>query len=75
MYEDNNACFVQATTNTTYKPRTKHISLKYHHFNDQVKSGSLTIVKVNTSENMVDIFTKPLEKQKFQYLRHLLMGW
>jgi hypothetical protein len=30
---------------------------------------------VDTHENLADIFTKPLGKQKFQYLCHLLLGW
>jgi hypothetical protein len=58
-----------------FKPRTKHISIKYHHFHDQIKNGTLEIVKVATNENLADIFTKPLGKQKFQYLRSMLCGW
>jgi len=36
VFEDNTACIVLATTETQFKPRTKHISLKFHHFQDQV---------------------------------------
>jgi hypothetical protein len=75
VYEDNNACIILATTETNSKPRTKHISLKYHNFHDQIKTGSLQIVKVDTHSNWADIFTKPLGKQKFETLRRLIMGW
>jgi hypothetical protein len=75
VYEDNNACIILATTETHFKPRTKHISLKYHHFHDQIKNGSLSIVKVDTHKNWADIFTKPLGKLKFETLRHYIMGW
>ncbi len=75
VYEDNNACIVLATTEPNFKPRTKHISLKYHHFHDQVRNGNLQIMKVSTDSNWADIFTKPLGKVKFQRLRLLLMGW
>jgi hypothetical protein len=34
VFEDNNACIVLATTNMQFKPRTKHISIKNHHFHD-----------------------------------------
>jgi len=46
VFEDNNACIVLATTEMQFKPCTKHISIKYHHFHDQVKNGTLEIVKV-----------------------------
>ena len=75
VFEDNNACIVLATTDQHFKPRTKHISLKFHHFQDQVRQGILEIVKVGTHDNLADIFTKPLGKVKFQHLRRLLMGW
>ena len=75
VFEDNSACIVLATTEQHFKPRTKHISLKFHHFQDQARQGILEIVKVGTHDNLADIFTKPLGKVKFQHLRRLLMGW
>jgi len=36
VYEDNSACIVLATTESNFKPRTKHISLKFHHFHDNI---------------------------------------
>jgi hypothetical protein len=74
-YEDNTACIMLATTETHFKPRTKHISLKYHHFHDQIQQGHLQIIKVDTHSNIAYIFMKPLNKLKFQNLRRLLMGW
>jgi hypothetical protein len=75
VFEDNSACIVLATTETQFKPRTKHISLKYHHFHDQIQIGNLKITKVASSENWADIFTKPLGRIKFEYLHKFLMGW
>jgi hypothetical protein len=75
LYEDNTACIVLATSEANFKPRTKHTSLKYHHFHDQIKARHLQILKVGTDDNWADIFTKPLGKVKFQRLRFLLMGW
>jgi hypothetical protein len=75
VYEDNSACIVLATTDSTFKPRTKHISLKFHHFQDHVRNGNLRILKVNSEQNWADIFTKPLGRVKFEKLRQLLMGW
>jgi hypothetical protein len=75
VFEDNMACIVLATSDTHFKPRTKHISLKFHHFQDYVKNGIIHILKIGTSNNMADIFTKPLGRIKLQHLRQLLMGW
>jgi hypothetical protein len=75
VYEDNSACIVLATTDSNFKPRTKHISLKFHHFQDHVHNGTLRILKVNSEQNWADIFTKPLGRVKFEKLRQLLMGW
>ncbi len=75
IFKDKNACIVLATTDMQFKPRTKHISIKYHHFHNQIQNGNLEIIKVNTDENIADIFMKPPSKQKFQYLRKLFSGW
>jgi histone deacetylase 1/2 len=75
IYEDNAACIVLATMTSNFKPRTKHIRIKWHHFRDQIKNGNLTILKVATDDNIADIFTKPLVKFKFEKLCFKLMGW
>jgi hypothetical protein len=41
IFEDNNAYIVLATSEGNFKPRTKHISLKFHHFKDQIVNGTL----------------------------------
>ncbi len=44
------------------RPRTKHLNLKYHHFREEVKKGTISIHHVSTMDQMADIFTKPLEE-------------
>jgi len=75
IYEDNASCIVLATKDSHFKPRTKHISLKYHHFRDYIRSGALQITKVPTVSNLVDIFTKPLTQTLYDRLRLGMMGW
>jgi len=41
VFEDNAACIVLVTTTSNFKPRTKHIALKYHHFKEQDSNCSL----------------------------------
>ena len=74
VFEDNEACISMATS-SKFTPRTKHIALKYHHFRSWVDKGFLQILPIATTEQIADIFTKPLEKMPFEKLRKMLMGW
>ena len=49
--------------------------MKWHHFHDQITDGWLQIKKINTKVNWADIFTKPLPKPHFEFLRDAMMGW
>jgi len=75
IFEDSNACLVLATSDTHFKPRIEHISLKFLHFQDQILNGTITIWKIGMYENLADIFEKPLGRSKFEYMRKLIMGW
>ena len=76
IHEDNAACLALANdSSATTGPRTRHLSIKWHHFKDQIANGSMTVVKVDTSLNWADIFTKPLARSSFESLRKLMMGW
>jgi hypothetical protein len=74
VFEDNTACIVLATSDTHFKPCTKHISLKFHHFQDYVKNGIIHILKIGTSDNMADIFTKPLGRNKTPTFKTITNG-
>ena len=39
------------------------------------KSGKIEVLPIDTTEQIADIFTKALDKQTFEYLRHKLIGW
>jgi hypothetical protein len=70
LFEDNNGALELAKP-PKYRPRTKHIALKYHHFRDHVKRGKVKISPIDTKEQ----FTKALDLNTFKYLRQKLMGW
>lgn len=75
VHEDNSGCLEIASKPEQYRPRTKHIGIKWHHFRDQVASGQVVIEKIDTKFNWADIFTKPLPRTQFESLRKLMMGW
>ena len=74
IFEDNASCIVLAQSDH-HKPRTKHISIKWHHFRDQIENGSIVICKIGTTDNLADILTKPLVRAKHEHLRKPIMGW
>jgi hypothetical protein len=57
------------------RPRTKHINLNYHHFRDAVEKGEISIHKIDTNDQIADIFTKALPLELLRKFRHLIMGW
>ena len=74
LFEDNNGALLLATEQK-YRPRTKHISLKYHHFRAFVREKKINILPIDTKEQIADQFTKALDLQTYTQLRYKLMGW
>ena len=63
IYEDNNAAKVLAQT---FVIRTRHIGVQQSCLNDWVLKQFLSIVRVNSGDNVADLFTKALNKRKFK---------
>jgi len=59
VFEDNEGA-IEIANVPKMRPRTKHLNLKYHHFREEVKKGTISIYHVSTKDQMADIFTKPL---------------
>ena len=74
VFEVNNGA-LELANKPKFRTRTKHIGIKYHHFRDRVKSGKIEVLPIDTKEQIADIFTKALDRQTFEYLRHKLIGW
>jgi hypothetical protein len=47
--------------------KTKHIPIKYHFLREQV-AEKIRVEYVGTKEQVVDIFTKSLSSEAFEYL-------
>ena len=75
IFEDNTGCLELANKLDQFRPRTRHISIKWHHFRDAVKNGSVVVQKIDTTLQLADPLTKPLPCPWFEQLRWLLMGW
>ena len=76
IFEDNQACLSLATSDPPkLTPRSKSIAVKYHWFREHLEPGIVDIVPIASSEQLADIFTKPLGPVQFEYLRSKLLGW
>jgi hypothetical protein len=64
VFEDN-AGAIEIANVPKMRPRTKHLTIKYHHFREEVKKGTISIYHTRTEEQIADIFTKPLPEQPF----------
>ena len=74
VFEDNSGAVEMARTHK-YRPRTKHLNVKLHHFRDYVTRGEISIHKIDTKEQYADYLTKPVTKEILTYLRRKVMGW
>jgi hypothetical protein len=74
VFEDNKGC-VDLIATPTMRPRSRHISIKYHHFREHVRKGHICIRWISTDMQLADIFTKPLAAPKFTLLRQRILGW
>jgi len=74
VFEDN-AGATEIANAPKMRPRTKHLNIKYHHFREEVKKGTISIYHTRTEEQIADIFTKPLLEQPFTKFREKMMGW
>ena len=58
--------------NPIYHVRLKHIELQHHFVREKIESNKIGLIFCNTNDNVVDIFTKPLGKVKFEVFRSKL---
>ena len=74
VFEDNSGALEMAKVHK-YRPRTKHLNVKLHHFRDYVERGKVIIKEIGTKHQLADYLTKPLEFKTLQPLREKVMGW
>ena len=75
LFEDNNGA-LELAKSPRYRPRTKHIALKYNYFRNFVKEDRVQILPIDTKEQIADIFTKGIcNVTLFKYLRPKLLDW
>ncbi|KAJ9542272.1 hypothetical protein OSB04_028778 [Centaurea solstitialis] len=59
---------IAITCNPVQHTRTKHINIRYHFIKDHVERGTIELYFVNTEYQLADLFTKPLDEKRFNFL-------
>ena len=76
VHKDNAGALIPTETlPPRYTPQSKHYAIKTAWFCEAIVKRGIELVKIDTIEQLEDIFTKSLPKATFKYLRKKLMGW
>jgi hypothetical protein len=67
-----NTSAINVSKNPVFHSKTNHIPIKYHFLREQVTNQTVQVHYIPTTEQIADIFTKPLAKTPFKYLRQKL---
>ena len=65
----NNTSAINISKNLVQHSRTKHIEIRHHFIRELVEDGTLTLEFIHTDDRKADLFTKPLDSKRFEFLR------
>jgi len=69
VFEDNaGALALEKLELPRMTPRSKHYAVKYHWFWSCLKPENIQVLKVESKQQLADIFTKGLAKSNFEYI-------
>ncbi|GJT42777.1 integrase, catalytic region, zinc finger, CCHC-type containing protein [Tanacetum coccineum] len=67
LYCDNKSAIALCCNNVQHS-RDKHIDIRYHFIKEQVDNGIVELYFVRTEYQLANIFTKPLPRERFNFL-------
>jgi hypothetical protein len=71
IYCDNTST-ISILKNPMMHSKMKHIPIKYHSLQELDAENNIRVEYMGTKEQFTDIFTKPLPRESFEYLRQRL---
>ena len=74
VFEDNSGALEIAKVHK-FRPRTKHLNNRLHHFRDRVNRGEISIHPISTHHQCGDYLTKPLNEELHVRHRKVVQGW
>lgn len=73
LFIDNQSA-IKLIKNPVLHKRTKHIDICFHFVREKYENKEISVSYVATENQLADIFTKPLPKQRFEKCRYLIMN-
>lgn len=67
-----NTSTIKLSKNPVFYGRCKHIGIRFHFLRDLVNEGDISLEHCGSSDQVADIFTKPLKRETFEDLRSKL---
>ncbi|GJU75330.1 hypothetical protein Tco_1272400 [Tanacetum coccineum] len=67
MYYDNKSAIALCCNNVQHS-RSKHIDIRFYFIKEQVENGVVELYFVNTEYQLANIFTKALDRERFEFL-------
>ena len=64
-----NTSAIAISKNSVFHDKTKHMKIKFHAVRQFQQEGELELIYCTTEEQLADLFTKPLTKNRFEILR------
>ena len=71
LHCDNKSAIAMAK-NPVHHSRSKHIALKHHFIREAIEDGEIQLEFCRSEQQLADLFTKALPKEKFQLLREAI---
>jgi len=67
-----NTSAINLSKNPIIHFRTKHIEIRHHFLGDHISKGDCCIEFIDSGHQLADIFTKPLARDRFFFIRNEL---
>jgi hypothetical protein len=75
VFDDNSGRALEMAKIHKYRPRTKHLNVRLHHFRDFVERREISIHPISTHDQPADILTKALNEETLLKHRRTVLGW
>lgn len=67
-----NQSAIKIIKNNEMHGRSKHIDIRFHFIREKYQAGYFDIEYICSKEQLADIFTKPLSRERFNYLKNCI---